>query len=580
MANTIQLLSYANTFGDWIITTNELIQQNNNLVANSYVKPTGTLFLNDPTLGLQASNTVITGTLQVQGSSTTIQNNLNVGGNIQANNISVTGNIALSGTTVFNANNFTLNANNNVANTSTITINRGSSGLNAVLRWNEPLKYWDMLDVSNTNYYRVVTTEIVSNDINESSTSTIPSSSVTYAISNLAQAAFNQANTLSGGSSSDNVARVLASSSYNQANTATNNAASASLYANTGINNAASASLYANTAIRNAASASQYANTGINNAASASIYANNGINLAQAAFNKANTSSGGGILFGSDATLNSLGVGPGVDAPGNSGDNGGITLNGNLNLTGTNGKRIRGKFTGAPHSSRLRFQDNFDLTGGPTSVGAIPPPNSTTSTGAHFMAYASTDPDNSATVTYGGNPSTVGIGSGGTVNGIASSSYSGLPINFYITPVGEVARFVNSGNMLIATTADLGSGYNLQVGGSIVATNFYTFSDYRLKENVQPITSALDKVMKLNPVSFKWIKNGKESDGFLAHELQEVLPEAVTGVKDQTTPHGRPIYQNIDKSSLIANLTAAIQELNAKVSDLESKLKDAGVSGF
>jgi len=574
MANTITLLSYANTFGDWIITTNQLIQQNNNLVANSYVKPTGTLFLNDPTLGLQASNTVITGTLQVQGSSTTIQNNLNVGGNIQANNISVTGNISLGGATVFNANNFTLNANNTVANTSTFTINRGSTGTNAVLRWNEPLKYWDMLDVSNTNYYRVVTTELITNDVTQSGTSTIPSSSVTNAINLLAQAAFDKANTSSGGSSSDNVARITANASYTQANTATNNAASASLYANTGINNAASASLYANNGINNAASASLYANTGINNAASASLYANNGINLAQAAFNKANTSSGGGIQSNSDATLNSLGVGSGVSAPGN----GGISLNGNINFA-SSGQRLYGRFSGAPRNTRFMVQDTYSPNlANPASFGILPASGSTG--GSHFMSYAGPDPDNSPTCTYGSGTNNVGIGSGGTVNGAATSSYSSLPITFYLTPVGEAARFVNSGNMLIATTADLGSGYNLQVGGSVVATNFYTFSDYRLKENVQPLTGTLDKVMKLNPVSFNWIKDGTESDGFLAHELQEVLPTAVTGVKDQTTPHGRPVYQNIDKSTLLAVLTSAIQELNAKVSELESKLKDAGVSGF
>ena len=81
MANTVTLLSYANTFGDWVVTTNALAKENNDLAANNYVKPTGTLYLNDPSLGLQvANNAVFAGQLQVTGvgSSAYVQNNLRV----------------------------------------------------------------------------------------------------------------------------------------------------------------------------------------------------------------------------------------------------------------------------------------------------------------------------------------------------------------------------------------------------------------------------------------------------------------------------------------------------------------------
>ena len=81
MANTVNVLSYTNTFGDWMITTNNLAKENNDLAANNYIKSTGTLYLNGPTLGLQVSNTAIVGgQLQVQGvgSSAYIQNNLRV----------------------------------------------------------------------------------------------------------------------------------------------------------------------------------------------------------------------------------------------------------------------------------------------------------------------------------------------------------------------------------------------------------------------------------------------------------------------------------------------------------------------
>jgi hypothetical protein len=81
MANTVSILSYANTFGDQMVATNALARENNDLAANNYVKRTGTLYLNDPTLGLQvANNSVFGGQLQVTGlgSSAYIQNNLRV----------------------------------------------------------------------------------------------------------------------------------------------------------------------------------------------------------------------------------------------------------------------------------------------------------------------------------------------------------------------------------------------------------------------------------------------------------------------------------------------------------------------
>jgi hypothetical protein len=83
MANTVSILSYANTFGDWVVATNSLVRENNDFAANNYIKPSGTLYLNAPILGLQvANNAVIAGGLQVQGSGSSayVQNTLTVGG--------------------------------------------------------------------------------------------------------------------------------------------------------------------------------------------------------------------------------------------------------------------------------------------------------------------------------------------------------------------------------------------------------------------------------------------------------------------------------------------------------------------
>lgn len=92
MANTVTALSYANTFGDWVIATNSLVVENNNLAKQNYTKDSGTLFLNDTNIGLQVANVaIIGGQLQVQGvgSSGYIQNNLRVDGQTYLQNTSL-----------------------------------------------------------------------------------------------------------------------------------------------------------------------------------------------------------------------------------------------------------------------------------------------------------------------------------------------------------------------------------------------------------------------------------------------------------------------------------------------------------
>jgi hypothetical protein len=99
---------------------------------------------------------------------------------------------------------------------------------------------------------------------------------------------------------------------------------------------------------------------------------------------------------------------------------------------------------------------------------------------------------------------------------------------------------------------------------SLSATSYVTSSDYRLKENIAPMTGALAKVELLKPVTYDW-KTGGSSQGFIAHELAEVCPDAVTGEKDAVDEDGNIKPQGIDTSFLVATLTAAIQELKATV---------------
>lgn len=97
------------------------------------------------------------------------------------------------------------------------------------------------------------------------------------------------------------------------------------------------------------------------------------------------------------------------------------------------------------------------------------------------------------------------------------------------------------------------------------ATAYSTSSDYRLKHNIQPMQNALAIVAQLKPVTYKWNADDSESQGFIAHELQAVVPECVTGEKDAVDADGNPKYQGIDTSFLVATLTAAIQEQQATI---------------
>jgi hypothetical protein len=79
------------------------------------------------------------------------------------------------------------------------------------------------------------------------------------------------------------------------------------------------------------------------------------------------------------------------------------------------------------------------------------------------------------------------------------------------------------------------------------------------------MTGALAKVQQLKPVTYKWNADGSDGEGFIAHELAEVCPQAVTGEKDAVDAEGKPVYQGVDTSFLVATLTAAIQEQQAMV---------------
>jgi len=129
------------------------------------------------------------------------------------------------------------------------------------------------------------------------------------------------------------------------------------------------------------------------------------------------------------------------------------------------------------------------------------------------------------------------------------------------TSDGELVRFGREGTTVGSITV------------SSSATAFNTSSDYRLKENVTNVTDGITRVKQLSPKRFNFIADADTTvDGFLAHEAQTVVPEAITGTKDEVDDNGDAVMQQIDQAKLVPLLTAALQEAIAKIETLETKV--------
>ena len=192
--------------------------------------------------------------------------------------------------------------------------------------------------------------------------------------------------------------------------------------------------------------------------------------------------------------------------------------------------------------------------------------------------------------------------SGGTID----SRGSGAVLAFDIGG-SEAMRIDSSGNLLLGTTTNLDTASRLNVKYSYTnsgaawesnntathnaivfknpnglvgtiqtsgsSTAYNTSSDHRLKENVADMTGAIDRVKTLAPKRFNFIADADTTvDGFLAHEAQAVVPEAVSGTHNEVDDDGNAVMQGIDQSKLVPLLTGALREAIAKIETLETKV--------
>ena len=145
----------------------------------------------------------------------------------------------------------------------------------------------------------------------------------------------------------------------------------------------------------------------------------------------------------------------------------------------------------------------------------------------------------------------------------AGDGEEGIGLQSTYSGAGNMLRFLNSAGSTVGI-----------VSTTNTSTNYATSSDYRLKENVTPITDALSRVNKLKPSRFNFIsESDKTVDGFLAHQVQDIIPEAISGEKDAVKEDGTPNYQGIDQSKIVPLLTAAIQEQQTIIEDLKLRIE-------
>ena len=348
-----------------------------------------------------------------------------------------------------------------------------------------------------------------------------------------------------------------------------------------------------------------------------------------------------------DETNNRVGIG--TSSPSALLDLEGATATQHINATTGNANTLYQLNGTTTASIEVGGGNNFFLTSNHASgniyfrTGAGAPTRATIASSGNVGIGTISPRDVAGDVSLGLNDTTGGLldfyANGTRVGGIVGVSgnlqigtVTATPLIFN-TNTNERVRIASNGDLLVGTTtssakvtsSSSASGYNYasvsvgnqpdhivfkadatttgsitRVGGTGVAYN--TSSDYRLKEDWVAVANASTRVNALKPVNFAWKVDGSRVDGFLAHEVAEVVPEAVSGEKDamrdeeyEVTPaveatydeEGNeltpaieavmgtrtvPAYQGIDQSKLVPLLTAALQEALAKIDDLTARV--------
>ena len=218
-----------------------------------------------------------------------------------------------------------------------------------------------------------------------------------------------------------------------------------------------------------------------------------------------------------------------------------------------------GFYAPASNQIALSLQDHTYL-----KIGYNVAPSGSTPNRALFLG-------NAASLTAPLKPKVVVAAQGVANQGLMVSELGRLQICADEGPPIELNRTNNNG-IMIGFSRDGGTPVG-HITMTTTTVSYVTGSDYRLKENVIALTGAKSRLQQLLPKKFNFISNpGLTVDGFLAHETQTVVPEAITGTKDEVDSDGNAVHQGIDQSKLVPLLTAALQEAFDEIASLTTRV--------
>jgi hypothetical protein len=631
-SNTLTLTATLNTTGSaWV---NNL--KSNNAITAPYINATTRGVFEDITANNQITTTYLNITSNVT-SDLNVTTNINgrdfTGRNARFDSLqtvgqmSVGGNFVINGTTVYSTNTFTLNAGSSTGQQSQFSVNRGTSGANASIRWNESEKYWDIANVGSGTYYKILTADDLSNATNLNSSSNVATSAALYNLQLQVQAntnTFTANNAYMQGVAATQNTNITAVNTYSQtsfsrANTSSNNFVGTTgsatpnrgvltLASNNGVVISGTANtLYINTpqdltttgnptfnSIYNLGNPLSVENGGIG----ASDKATGLVNLLPSTIGVAN----GSVLAANANTIYWVTRGPyfannlTFTAP-----FGGIIASQNTiqlavqDLETRKATLASPTFTGSPLAptaanntsntqiATTEFVNNllnigtgttFNHTAAAVTNGVYTIGNQTISGTKTFSStITGSISGNAGTVTNGvytngsySDPSWITSLAGSKISGSITGSAGG--VTGY-----TINQSIGTGDNVRFNSLGVGTGAS-GTAGEIRATNNITayYSDDRLKTRLGTINNALDKVLSLNGFYHEANELAQSLGytpvrevGVSAQEVQKVMPEVVAPAPIDEQ------YMTVRYERLVPLLIEAIKELKAEVDFLKSK---------
>ena len=247
----------------------------------------------------------------------------------------------------------------------------------------------------------------------------------------------------------------------------------------------------------------------------------------------------------------------------------GVSFNGSANITVADSTKLPkagGAMTGAITTNSTFDGRNVSVDGSKLDGIASGATNVTNNNQLTNGAGYTTSVGDITNVSAGTNLTGGGSSGSVTLNVTASPSFTDVYVADQIFHTGDTNTYMqfHAADQWRVVT---GGSERLEVNNSAttVAGTFNNTSDARLKENVEPLTNALSDVCKLEGVSFNWIDSGKKSTGFIAQQVEPILPDVVTTSEDDG-------MKAVNYVGMIGHLVEAIKEQQAQIDALTAKL--------